>query len=112
MENPASDDFRRIAPRFAPSNFSRNLGLVSAVEEMAAEKQCSPSQVALAWMLSRGGDVVPIPGTKHVKYLEENAAAVDVELTRSDLGRLERLFPQGAAVGERYPQSGMQAVNR
>ncbi len=110
-EDLASDDFRRVSPRFAGENFARNLDLVREVERMAAEKQHKPSQIALAWVLSRGPDVVPIPGTKHRKYLEENAAAADVKLTSADIERLEQVFPKGAAAGERYAPAGMQTVN-
>ena len=110
-EDLASDDFRRVSPRFAGENFARNLDLVREVERMAAEKQRKPSQIALAWVLSRGPDVVPIPGTKHRKYLEENAAAADVKLTSADIERLEQVFPKGAAAGERYAPAGMQTVN-
>jgi aryl-alcohol dehydrogenase-like predicted oxidoreductase len=107
----AADDFRRVSPRFAGENFARNLDLVRAVETLAAEKQCKPSQIALAWVLSRGLDVVPIPGTKHRKYLEENAGAVSVKLTQADIDRLEQVFPKGAAAGERYAPAGMQSVD-
>jgi len=105
------DDFRRQAPRFSQQNFARNLDLVREIEKLAQEKQCTPSQIALAWVLSRGNDIVPIPGTKRRKYLEENVGAVDVPITPADIDRLEKIFPKGAAAGERYPQQGMQAVN-
>jgi aryl-alcohol dehydrogenase-like predicted oxidoreductase len=103
-------DFRRRGPRFQEENLRRNLALVAAVEALAAEKGVTPSQLALAWVLSRGDDVVPIPGTKRRTYLEENAAAADVELTVEELERLERAFPAGAAAGDRYPD--MSTVNR
>ncbi len=103
-------DFRRHGPRFQEENLRRNLALVAEVEALAAEKGVTPSQLALAWVLSRGDDIVPIPGTKRRSYLEENAAAVDVELTSADLERLERAFPVGAAAGDRYPD--MSTVNR
>jgi aryl-alcohol dehydrogenase-like predicted oxidoreductase len=115
IKNPqdlAEDDFRRISPRFAGENFARNLDLVRAVETMASAKQCKPSQIALAWVLSRGHDVVPIPGTKHRKYLEENAGALDITPAPADIDRLEKVFPKGAAAGERYAPAGMQTVNR
>jgi aryl-alcohol dehydrogenase-like predicted oxidoreductase len=103
-------DFRRNNPRFRGDNFQRNLDLVARVEEIAAAKGCTPGQVALAWVLSRGDDVVPIPGTKRVRYLEENAAAADVELTADELAGLEQAFPHGAAAGERYPD--MSTIDR
>jgi aryl-alcohol dehydrogenase-like predicted oxidoreductase len=103
-------DFRRRGPRFQEENLRQNLELVAVVEALAAEKGVTPSQLALAWVLSRGDDIVPIPGTKRRKYLEENAAAVDVELTDEDLELLEQAFPLGAAAGDRYPD--MSTVNR
>ena len=105
------DDFRRQAPRFSKQNFARNLDLVREIEELAQEKHCKPSQIALAWVLSRGNDIVPIPGTKRRNYLEENVGAVDVPITPADIDRLDKVFPKGAVAGERYPQQGMQAVN-
>jgi aryl-alcohol dehydrogenase-like predicted oxidoreductase len=107
----APDDFRRVSPRFQGENFRRNLDLVESVRAMAAEKGCTPAQLALAWLLAQGKDIVPIPGTKHVKTLEENAAAVDVHLTEDDLARIEAVFPRGAAAGERYPAAAMSSVN-
>jgi aryl-alcohol dehydrogenase-like predicted oxidoreductase len=109
-EDVAEGDFRRHNPRFQGENFRRNLDLVARVAEIAEEKGRSPGQIALAWLLSRGDDVVPIPGTKRRRYLEENAEAVDVELTEEELERLERAFPKGAAVGERYPD--MSTIDR
>jgi aryl-alcohol dehydrogenase-like predicted oxidoreductase len=103
-------DFRRRGPRFQGENLQRNLDLVAKVEEIAAEKAVTPSQLALAWVLAQGDDVVPIPGTKRRTYLEENAAAVEIELTADDLRRLDEAFPQGAAAGDRYPD--MSTVNR
>jgi len=105
-----ADDWRTRNPRFQGENFQRNLDLVREVEALARERSVLPSQVALAWVLSRGPDVVPIPGTKHVRYLEQNAAAADVQLTAADLARLERAFPVGVAAGTRYPD--MSTVNR
>ena len=110
-ENLPADDFRRRSPRFSQQNFARNLDLVREVEKLAAEKNCKPSQVALAWVLSRGSSIVPIPGTKRRSYLEENAGAIAVRLTTADIDRLEKVFPKGIAAGERYPQQGMQTVN-
>jgi len=103
-------DFRRSNPRFQGANFQRNLDLVARVEEIAEEKGRAPGQIALAWVLSRGDDVVPIPGTKRRRYLEENAEAADVELTDEELERLEQAFPKGAAAGERYPD--MSTIDR
>jgi aryl-alcohol dehydrogenase-like predicted oxidoreductase len=103
-------DFRRRGPRFQEENLQHNLELVSVVEALAAEKGAKPSQIALAWVLSRGDDIVPIPGTKRRSYLEENAAAAKIELTPAELERLEQAFPAGAAAGERYPD--MSSVNR
>jgi aryl-alcohol dehydrogenase-like predicted oxidoreductase len=106
----AEDDFRRRGPRFQGDNFRRNLDLVGKVEEIAKEKGVTPSQLALAWVLAQGDDIAPIPGTKRVKYLEENVGAVDVELTDDDLRRIEEAFPKGATAGDRYPD--MSTVNR
>ena len=103
-------DFRRRGPRFQEENLQHNLELVSVVEALAAEKGAKPSQIALAWVLSRGEDIVPIPGTKRRSYLEENVAAAKIELTPAELDRLEQAFPAGAAAGERYPD--MSSVNR
>jgi aryl-alcohol dehydrogenase-like predicted oxidoreductase len=97
------DDFRRNNPRFQGDNFARNLELVDEVRRLAAEKGCTAGQLALAWVLAQGDDVVPIPGTKRVAYLEENAAAAALHLTDDDLARLEKIAPPGAAAGERYP---------
>jgi aryl-alcohol dehydrogenase-like predicted oxidoreductase len=110
MDDLAEDDFRRRGPRFQGENFQKNLDLVEQVEELANEKGVTPSQLALAWVLAQGEDIVPIPGTKRVKYLEENVGAVDVVLTDDDLRRLDEAFPQGAAAGDRYPD--MSTVNR
>jgi aryl-alcohol dehydrogenase-like predicted oxidoreductase len=104
------DDFRRRGPRFQGENFQKNLDLVEKVEEVANEKGVTPSQLALAWVLAQGEDIVPIPGTKHVKHLEENVGALDVELTEDDLRRIEAAFPKGATAGDRYPD--MSTVNR
>jgi aryl-alcohol dehydrogenase-like predicted oxidoreductase len=103
-------DFRRRGPRFQEENLRRNLELVAEVEALAAEKGVTPSQLALAWVLSRGDDIVPIPGTKRRTYLEENAAAVEIELTPEEIERLERAFPVGVTAGDRYPD--MSTVNR
>src|ERR1700732_962927 len=111
FEDLAGDDYRRLSPRFQGENFQKNLDLVKKVEEIAREKRCQPSQLALAWVLAQGDDIVPIPGTKRRKYLEENAAAVDVKLTPNDLRRLNEVFPSGAAAGLRYPEHMMNLVN-
>jgi aryl-alcohol dehydrogenase-like predicted oxidoreductase len=110
LDDLDESDFRRRGPRFTGENFQRNLDLVAKVEEIAAEKGATPSQLALAWVLAQGDDVVPIPGTKRRSYLEQNAAAVEIELSGDDLRRLDEAFPQGAAVGDRYPD--MSTVNR
>jgi aryl-alcohol dehydrogenase-like predicted oxidoreductase len=109
-EDLAEDDFRKFHPRFQGENFQRNLDLVAQVDELAAEKGVTPGQLALAWVLARGDDVVPIPGTTRAAHLEENVGALDVELTQDDLDRLERAFPAGATAGDRY--ADMSAVNR
>ena len=109
-EDFGEGDFRSYLPRFQGENFQRNLDLVMTVEQIAEEKARTPAQVALAWVLRRGDDIVPIPGTKRRRYLEENAEAVDVELTDEELERLEEAFPQGAAAGERYPD--MSTIDR
>jgi aryl-alcohol dehydrogenase-like predicted oxidoreductase len=111
FEDLAADDYRRFSPRFQGENFQKNLALVKEVEAIAREKQCSPSQLALAWVLRQGDDVVPIPGTKRRKYLEENAMAVDLKLTGDDLRRLSEVFPSGAAAGMRYPEHMMNLIN-
>jgi len=112
FEDLSADDYRRNSPRFQGENFQKNLNLVRKVEEIAREKGCKPSQLALAWVLAQGEDVVPIPGTKHRRYLEENAAAVEITLSTEDLRRLEAIFPYGAASGQRYPEHMMALVNR
>ncbi|GGM06525.1 aldo/keto reductase [Deinococcus aerophilus] len=104
------DDFRRHNPRFQGENFQKNLELVAEVRAMAQEKDCTPSQLALAWVLAQGPNIVPIPGTKRVKYLEENLGALQVTLTPDDLSRMDAAFPPGTATGARYPD--MRAVNR
>jgi aryl-alcohol dehydrogenase-like predicted oxidoreductase len=106
------DDFRKNHPRFQGENFEKNIQLVREVEAMAEEKGCTTAQLALAWVLAQGDDIVPIPGTKHVKYLDENIGALDVKLTDEDLKRLDAILPPGAAAGERYHARGMETVNR
>ena len=110
VEDLDPEDFRRHNPRFAGENFARNLALVDRVREIAAEKGVTPAQLALAWVLARGEDVVPIPGTKRVRYAEENVAAAGVELSVEELDRIEAAFPKGATSGERYPD--MSSIDR
>jgi aryl-alcohol dehydrogenase-like predicted oxidoreductase len=105
-------DFRKNHPRFQGENFQKNLDLVKEVEALAQEKGCTTAQLALAWVLAQGEDIVPIPGTKHVKYLDQNIGALDVELSDEDLKRLDAILPPGAAAGERYHARGMETVNR
>jgi aryl-alcohol dehydrogenase-like predicted oxidoreductase len=112
FEDLPADDYRRFSPRFQGGNFQKNLDLVHRIEELAKEKGCKPSQLALAWVLAQGKDIVPIPGTKRRKYLEENVGALDVSLTPDDLRRIAEVFPQGAAAGLRYPEHMMKAVNQ
>ena len=107
----AEDDFRRNHPRFQGENFEKNIALVREVEAMAREKGCTTAQLALAWVLAKGDDVVPIPGTRHRTYLDENIGALEVELTGADLGRLDEILPPGAAAGARYHERGMATVN-
>jgi aryl-alcohol dehydrogenase-like predicted oxidoreductase len=111
LEDLPPEDFRRNHPRFQGENFQKNLDLVSKVEEIAREKGCTPSQLALAWLLARGEDIVPIPGTKRRRFLEENVRALEVALTSADLERIDEVAPQGVTAGDRYPKAGMLAVN-
>lgn len=110
-EDLPEDDYRRQHPRFAGENFGKNLHLVKVVEEIAREKGATASQIGLAWLLAQGEDIVPIPGTKRRKYLEENLHALDVSLSDADLQRIEEAFPFGAAAGERYPAQALAALN-
>jgi aryl-alcohol dehydrogenase-like predicted oxidoreductase len=112
FEDFAPDDYRRNSPRFQAENFQKNLELVKRVEELAKEKKCTPGQLALAWLLAQGEDIIPIPGTKRRKYLEENVGALNVRLTPQDLRRIDEVAPHGAAAGKRYPEAMMAAVNR
>jgi aryl-alcohol dehydrogenase-like predicted oxidoreductase len=105
-------DTRRNHPRFQGENFDKNIQLVREVEAMAKEKGCTTAQLALAWVLAKGEDIVPIPGTKRVRYLDENIGALDVKLTAEDLQRLDAILPPGAAAGQRYPEHSMATVNR
>lgn len=108
----APDDYRRNSPRFQGENFAKNIALVDKVRDLAREAGCTPGQLALAWVLAQGPDVVPIPGTKRRTYLEENVGAVDIDLGPAQLTELEAIFPRGAAAGLRYPEASMGAVNR
>jgi aryl-alcohol dehydrogenase-like predicted oxidoreductase len=110
VDDLAADDFRRNSPRFQGENFQKNLDLVREIEAMAREKGCAPAQLALAWVLAQGDDIVPIPGTKRRRYLEENVGALNVTLTADDLARIDRIIPPGAAAGTRYPEPGMKMV--
>jgi len=112
IDDLAPDDYRRNSPRFQGENFAKNLRLLDEVNAIAREKGCTASQLALAWVLAQGNDVVPIPGTKRRKYLEENVAAAGVRLTREELARIDRALPRGAAAGMRYPAQSMQALDR
>jgi len=111
FEDLPADDYRRQSPRFQGENFTKNIDLVKRVEEVAAKKGCTSSQLALAWVLAQGDDIVPIPGTKRRKYLEENLAALEIKLTPEDLTRIDEVAPKGAASGTRYPESMMRALN-
>lgn len=112
IDDLAEDDWRRTNPRFQGENFDKNLKLVAKIEEIAQEKGITASQIALAWVLAQGSDIVPIPGTKRRKYLEQNAAAVNVELTAEELEQINAIFPPDAAAGLRYPKEMMASVNR
>ena len=107
-----ADDYRRNQPRFQDANFQKNLDLVALLDQLARQKRCTSSQLALAWLLHQGDDVVPIPGTKRVTYLEENVGAIAVSLTAEDLRRIEAIAPKGIAAGTRYPEAVMATVNR
>ena len=112
LDDLPDDDWRRRSPRFQPDTFARNLRLAETVRQMAEAKNCTPAQFALAWLLAQGDDVIAIPGTKRRRYLEENVGALRVRLSTADLIRIHQAVPPGAASGERYPEAGMQAVNR
>lgn len=107
----AADDWRATSPRFQGENFQKNLDLAAKIEQIAAKKGCTSSQLALAWVLAKGEDVAPIPGTKRRKYLEDNAGAASITLTASDLADLDAIAPHGIAAGERYDEGGMRALN-
>jgi aryl-alcohol dehydrogenase-like predicted oxidoreductase len=112
FEDLAADDYRRMSPRFQGENFQKNLDLVSRVEAIAREKACTPAQLALAWVLARGDDIVPIPGTKRRRYLDENLGALDVRLGADDLRRIDEAAPPGIAAGARYPAFAMAVIGR
>ncbi|HEY6417845.1 MAG TPA: aldo/keto reductase [Candidatus Binataceae bacterium] len=110
FEDLAPDDFRRFSPRFQGENFQKNLALVDRIKQMAAEKRCTSAQLALAWVLAQGEEIVTIPGTKRISYLEENLGALNVKLTADDLKKIEEIARRGIAAGERYP-AGMQVMS-
>jgi aryl-alcohol dehydrogenase-like predicted oxidoreductase len=111
FEDLDEDDFRRTSPRFTGENFNKNLALVKKIEAIAKEKNCTPSQLALAWVMAQGDFIFPIPGTKRVKYLEENVKATEVKLSEKDLQEIEEIFPKNVASGMRYTEAGMKTVN-
>lgn len=111
FEDLAEDDYRRNSPRFQGDNFNKNLELVERIKQIAAEQEVQPSQLALAWLLAQGEDIVPIPGTKRTKYLEENVGALAIGLSEADLQRINEVAPKGAAAGTRYPEQGMKSVS-
>jgi aryl-alcohol dehydrogenase-like predicted oxidoreductase len=112
IDDLPADDYRRVSPRFQGENFQKNLDLVAKINDLAKRKGVTPSQLALAWVLARGDDIVPIPGTKQVKYLEENLAAAQVRFTPDELHDIDAILPVGAAAGERYNPQSMAALNR
>lgn len=112
FEDLGADDYRRQSPRFQGENFQKNLELVRQIEELAAKKGCTPAQLALAWVLAQGEDIVPIPGTKRRRYLEDNIGALDVQLTSEELKQIDTISPHGVAAGDRYPTAMMNLVNR
>ena len=111
FEDLEEDDYRRHSPRFQDENFEKNLELVDHIEQLAEQKGCTSAQLALAWLLSRGDDIVPIPGTKHPEYVEQNAGAVEIELTDSELNKIEEIAPKGVASGARYPERSMKTLD-
>jgi len=111
FEDLPEGDYRRNSPRFQGDNFQKNLDLVERVEEIAKRKQSSPAQLALGWLLAQGEDIVPIPGTKQRRYLEENIRSLDVELSPADLEQIEEVAPRGVAAGDRYHEAGMKTIN-
>ena len=112
LDDLADDDWRRSMPRFEQENFRRNMELVERIKPLAARKGCSPAQLAIAWVLAQGDDIVPIPGTKRRRYLEENIGALDVQLSPKELAEIDTILPAGAAAGSRYSAPGMRTINR
>ena len=112
FEDFEANDYRRFSPRFQGSNFEKNLNLVSKLQEIAVEKNCTISQLALAWVLAQGDHIFPIPGTKKIKYLEDNSKAVDIKLTSSDLNKISAVFPRESVAGDRYPANMMGTINK
>jgi aryl-alcohol dehydrogenase-like predicted oxidoreductase len=111
FEDLPEDDYRRNSPRFQGDNFQKNLDLVARVEEIARQKNCTSAQLSLAWLLAQGEDIVPIPGTKQRRYLDENVQSLDIEMTATELERIEEVAPKGAASGDRYHEAGMKTIN-
>ncbi len=112
FEDFAADDYRRFSPRFQGENFEKNLQLVSKIEQLAQKKNCTTSQLALAWVMAQGDHIFPIPGTKHIKYLEENVGALNVHLSADELKEIDTIAPKGAAAGMRYPEAMMGSINQ
>ncbi len=112
FDDLAPDDFRRMSPRFQGENFEKNLVLVDKIKQLAVEKGCTASQLALAWVMAQGDDIFPIPGTKRVKYLEENIGAADIQLSSDELAEINTIAPKNVAAGTRYPAASMQFVNK
>jgi aryl-alcohol dehydrogenase-like predicted oxidoreductase len=112
FEDLPEDDYRRFSPRFQGENFQKNLDLVKKIQQIAKEKHCTPGQLALAWTLAQNSDIVPIPGTKRIKYLEENMEAANVQLSKQDLEMIDDILPSGTTAGARYNETAMKAVNR
>jgi aryl-alcohol dehydrogenase-like predicted oxidoreductase len=112
VEDLEEGDYRRMSPRFQPENMKRNLAFLQRLEGIASEKHCTTGQLALAWLLAQGPDVVPIPGTKRKEFVEQNAAAAAIELSPADMKRIDEAAPRGVTAGTRYPEQGMRSVNR
>ena len=112
IEDFEEGDYRRFSPRFQGENFTKNLELVKKIGELAKEKGCTPAQLALAWVLAQGEFIFPIPGTKHIRYLEENLGAINVQLSQNELEEIERIAPKDVASGSRYPEQAMVSVGK
>jgi aryl-alcohol dehydrogenase-like predicted oxidoreductase len=110
LDDLAPEDYRRNTPRFQGGNFAKNFEIVEGIKQLAAEKDCTPAQLALAWVLAQGEDIVPIPGTRRIKYLDDNLGALNVTLSAADLARIDKIAPKGAAIGPRYHEAGMKRV--